>query len=90
MRFFLVLLVIVSIYVTFIVAARNKANGIQVHRGRCPVYPIKCMIGCLTTTIDNCKNAKPPCCTSDENCPKKQKCCEPVCGCWKVCTDVAT
>ncbi|CAF1583694.1 unnamed protein product [Rotaria magnacalcarata] len=90
MRFFLVLLLIVLIYVTFIAAARNKTHPIEVHHGQCPVHLIRCMIKCPMMINDSCKNAKPPCCTTDEQCPKKQKCCQPACGCWKVCTDVAT
>jgi hypothetical protein len=44
----------------------------------------------MSTQEDPCAGKAAGCCTRDCQCKSTQKCCQPACGCNKVCTDVTS
>ena len=56
---------------------------------QCPVFKYRCMIACpMTSETDPCANRAPGCCTCHCQCKRNQRCCQPACGCNKVCMNV--
>ena len=56
--------------------------------GHCPRNRFHCDIVCTPGLTKNACSTR-PCCTSDSQCKRNQKCCSPAtCGCGKHCINV--